>query len=112
MRRSASRENAPGLSPHFRLVLGTFFVCVAFSTAAGLSVLLAAGQVLLIGYFAEEGALIPAVSPWTMASSYLLGSIATVLLFHRVMYWYFGHLSALPGVTAATGGQAAADSGA
>lgn len=97
MRRAAGRENAPGLSARFRLILGTFFVCVAFSTAAGLSALIAAAQVLVMGYLAEEGALLPAVSPRAMASSYLVGSMATVSAFHRVMYWYFGYLSGLPG---------------
>lgn len=56
------------------------------STAAGLSALIAAAQVLVMGYLVGEGALLPAVSPWTIASSYLVGSMATVLAFHRVMY--------------------------
>ena len=96
MRRAASRENAPGLWALFRLLLAAFFVCVALSTAAGVSVLLAA-QVLVLGYFTEEGVLPPAVSPWTMTSSYLIGSITTALVFHRAMSWYFGYLSGLPG---------------
>ena len=111
MRRASSRENAAGLSAGFRLLLGAFFVCVAFSTAAGLSVLIAAFQVQVLGYLPEEGALPPAVSPWTMFSSYLVGNLVTVLVFHRAMHWYFGQLSGVPGSTAGAGGRAAVDPG-
>ena len=111
IRRASSREKAPGLSAGFRLLLGTVFVCAAFSTAAGLSVLIAAAQVLVVGYVSGDVEFPREVSPWAMFSSYLLGNLTTVLVFHRVMSWHFGNLSGVPGSTAGAGGRAAVDPG-
>ena len=110
-RRVASRENAPGLSAGLRLLLETVFVCAAFSTAAGLSVLIAAAQVVVVGYVSGEVEFPREVNPWTMASSYLVGSMATAVVFHRVMSWYFGYLSGCSGTTVAAGGGETVGSG-
>lgn len=95
-KRAASRENSPGVSVWLRICLGVFFVCVALSMAATLSVLIGTAQGQLLGYIPGVDIYLPALHPWAVVSGYVIGNILTAIVFRGTMFWYFGYLSGAP----------------
>lgn len=92
-RRAAGGQNAPGLSPGYKVCLGAVFVAAALSAAATGAVLLALAQDLVLAFLATGETAWSGIRPWTVTASYITANGLTALVFHRSVSRYFRRLA-------------------